>query len=68
MREYNKKNIICIELNILFLSAKDAGEELNIDSSAISKCCRGVKNFNTVGGYHWRFASEEEILIYKNNL
>ena len=68
MSESHKKPIICIELNILFLSAKDAGEELNIDSSAISKCCRGVKNFNTVGGYHWRFASEEEILIYKNNL
>lgn len=63
-----KKVIFCAELDMFFDSAKDASEKLNIDRSAIGKCCRGVKNFNTAGGYHWRFATTEEIIKYKNNL
>lgn len=66
--ESHKKPVICVELNMFFAGVRDAGEQFDIDPSAIAKCCRGVKNFNTAGGYHWRFASEEEIFIHKNNL
>lgn len=43
--------IYCIELSRRFDSAKSASLELGIDSSSITKCCKGKAK--TVGGYHW---------------
>ena len=45
------KKVLCIELNKIFLSAREASRELNIDSSRISKVCRGQAK--SAGGYHW---------------
>ena len=46
-------NIIC-----RFYSASEASRELNIDVSAIIKCCRGKKN--TCGGFVWKYAEDIE--------
>lgn len=37
-------------------SSMDAHRETGIDNSAITKCCLKRKNFNTAGGYLWRYA------------
>lgn len=38
-------------------SATDAGNELNLSSSHITSCCRGVRR--TCGGYMWRYQNGE---------
>lgn len=46
-------SVLCVELNIVFENATDAGKQLHLDSSAILKCCRGERK--TCGGYGWSF-------------
>lgn len=61
-RKSAKRNctpVLCIELDLLFEDATDAGNKLNIDSSAILKCCRGERK--TCGGYQWKFILENNI-------
>ena len=45
--------VLCIELETVFDNATEAGKSLNLDSSAILKCCRGERK--TCGGYRWNF-------------
>lgn len=52
----NLTNVFCVELNMKFDSASDAAKELNIRSSNILECCKGVRN--TAYGFHWKFADE----------
>ena len=55
-RPSSRKNLTpvkCLELNIVFDNATEAGKTLNLDSSAILKCCRGERK--TCGGYIWSF-------------
>lgn len=47
------KPIICVELNISFETMTDAKEIMNVDVSAITKCCKGKRK--TAGGYHWAY-------------
>jgi group I intron endonuclease len=50
--------VMCVELNLVFECAKDAGVQLNIGNTAsgpILECCRGKRK--TYGGYHWQFAT-----------
>lgn len=54
------KPVICIETGKMFASQGEVKRLLGIDDTGVNKCCRGVKN--TAGGYHWRYATEEEIL------
>ena len=54
------KPVVCIETCEIFASQGEAGRAKNCDSSTINKCCRGIKK--TAGGYHWRYATQEEIL------
>ena len=54
------KPVFCIETQVIFASQGEAGRVMNCDSSTINKCCKGVKK--TAGGYHWRYATQEEIL------
>lgn len=53
------KPVVCIETGEIFASQGEAGRMKNCDSSTINKCCRGVKQ--TAGGFHWRYATQEEI-------
>ena len=48
------RKVLCIELNRIFDSEKQAEAELKIGVSRISECCSG-KN-KTAGGYHWKYA------------
>lgn len=47
----NSKTVKCIELNKIYISATEAGRQLNIDPSSIRKVCKGQRK--TAGGYHW---------------
>lgn len=57
------KAVYCIELNDIRLSMKEWADELNLIVSHISRVCRGIRK--TTGGYHFRYATEEEIKEYK---
>lgn len=43
--------VICVETGVIYNGTKEAGRLNNIDSSCISKVCRGERK--TAGGYHW---------------
>lgn len=45
---------MCVELNKIYRTAHEAGEDLGIDFSSICKCVKGKAK--TVGGYHWIYA------------
>ena len=47
------KPVYCVELNKVFPSTAEAGRQLRIGNSHISKCCRGI--LKTCGGYHWNY-------------
>lgn len=56
-----KKNpmpVFCVELNRVFSCADEAQKELNINPQII-QVCKG--NRKTCGGYHWKFATENNI-------
>lgn len=53
------RTVYCIELDRIFKDATEAGKELGLDGSAILKCCKGVENRKTCGGYHWKFSNLE---------
>ena len=63
-----QKPVYCYELNEIRLNATLWSEELNICYTNILKCCRGKQK--TCGGYHFRWATQEEIEEYKkrNNI
>lgn len=56
MAKAKRKKVLCIELNRIFDSEKQAEKELGIGVSRISECCSG-KN-KTAGGYHWSYADK----------
>ena len=62
----NAKAVYCYEKNEIRLTAKEWSEELCLYRSDIANCCKGKRK--STGGYHFRYATEEEIEKYKNNL
>ena len=60
----NSKPVICIETNSFFWSMGEAKRVTGCDDTTITRCCRGVKK--TCGGYHWRYATEDEITLHNN--
>ncbi len=50
------KRVYCIELDKTFNSITEAGDELNIDYSGISKVCKGKSK--TCGKYHWKYVED----------
>ena len=53
----NKKTIICVELNIIFKSLKEAEEKMGISRSNICQSLRGKRY--KAGGYHWKYVEPE---------
>ena len=51
--------VLCVELNKVFDCAADAAKEMGVQSSGILGVCRGIRK--TIGGYHWKFLSENNI-------
>lgn len=56
------KAVYCIETNEVYESQTIAAQVFNINSSTVSKCCSG--RLKSAKGYHFRFATEEEIMKY----
>jgi len=38
-----------------YKSAMEAEREIGVNHSNIASCCKGYKNYNTVGGYIWKY-------------
>lgn len=55
-RDNGSKPVRCIELNTIYPSIREAARCLNLDSSSISKACRG--ELKKTGGYHWEYVME----------
>ena len=41
-----------------FLSTHEAADKTGLHRTHIGKCCKGTKNYNTVGGYYFRYKDE----------
>ena len=52
------KKVYCIENQKIYLSAREAGRELSIDGSTISKICRGLRK--SANGYHFKYLEDIE--------
>lgn len=52
----NCRPVRCVETQVVYPSAKAAGQTLNCDPSSITKVCRGKAK--TCGGYHWKYVEE----------
>ena len=51
--------VVCVETGEVFPTIKEAGENKNVQRTNIWGCCNG--KCESCGGYHWRYATEEEI-------
>jgi group I intron endonuclease len=58
-----KRAVLCVETGTIYKSINDAARATETNKKQISKCCRGVEHYNTAGGYHWKFASTEELNV-----
>lgn len=54
----NRNPIYCVELDKVYKTREEAANEAGIHKQGITNCLRGVQQ--TAGGYHWRYAEEEE--------
>lgn len=59
MGEENKyhKDVICVETGELFHGVNEAGRKMGISATHISAACKGKRN--VAGGFHWKYADEE---------
>ena len=48
------KPVQCIETGIIYDSAKTAAQELQLNASNITQCCKGHRK--THGKFHWKYA------------
>lgn len=49
------KPVVCLDTGTVYPSINDAAKATGIDKSPISRCCRGVKHYNTAGGLRWAY-------------
>ena len=59
----SKRAVWCEEIQEVRLSVAELTRELNISSQNICACCKGKQK--SAKGYHFRYATEEEIKEYK---
>lgn len=67
MRTAQSKPVLCIETGSIYLNARIAASEIGTSYSSISCVCNKSKSRVTAGGYHWRFATDEEYALKTNN-
>lgn len=53
--------VLCVELNKMFLNARIAASEFNLNRQNIQACCNGKRG--TCGGFHWKYCEEREGLV-----
>ena len=56
----NAKPVYCYETNKVYITTREAAQELQIDASSIGKLCKGTHKKDNIKGYHLRYATEEE--------
>lgn len=49
------RSVRCVDTGAVYHSINDAARALGINKKQISGCCRGIKHYNTAGGYKWEF-------------
>lgn len=64
-KNINSKPVVCVETNEFFWSMGEAKRATGCDDTTITRCCRGIKK--TCGGYHWRYATEDEVELHTND-
>ena len=57
------KAVYCYEKNEIRLTIKEWVDELNLNKACVIWCCKG--KLKSTGGYHFRYATKEEIEEYK---
>lgn len=62
-KNYKATSVYCIELNRVFFTLLEAQNETCADRHWIKWCCDGKKE--QVKGYHWRYATQNEIIAEK---
>ena len=55
------KSVYCCETDKVYATTKEASQELQIDASSIGKLCKGTYKRDNIRGYHFRYATEEEV-------
>lgn len=58
----NHKCCIQIETGMFYCTITDASNEVGVSPGKISRVCSGKQK--TAGGYHWRYATDEEVEYY----
>lgn len=53
MSEKHGRNVLCIETNTIYYSARQAAIELGLNRKCILRVCHGDRE--TTGGYHWKY-------------
>ena len=53
------KPVVCVETGMFYWGANEAERATGIVPSGITSVCKGRRNI--AGGYHWRYATQEEI-------
>ena len=66
INSFNHKACVQIETGKFYCTMTEASRETGIQRPHICSVCRG--NRKTAGGYHWRYATEEEILSYLSTM
>lgn len=56
----NAKPVYCYETDKVYVTTREAAQELQIDASLIGKLCKGTYKKDSIKGYHLRYAMEEE--------
>ena len=52
----HNKPILCVELNKVFYSSRDAEKETSVKRQNIISCCNKKYGFKTAGRFHWEWA------------
>lgn len=59
--------VVCIETGVFYYGTRDAEHKTGIQHTCISQACKENGTQKTAGGYHWRYATEEEVENVNNS-
>lgn len=69
LHNFHNTAVYCIETEKVYRSFAEAGRQLGgLSPSSIGQVCAGDKQRHTVGGYHFRYATTEEIQELKESI
>lgn len=54
VQQYTKEGVLVAE----YPSIREAERQTGLGRKEISNCCKGKKNYNTCGGFSWRYKEE----------